>query len=270
VLGQSVTFTATITSTGGSIPDGEAIPFYDGNTQIGLGITAAGVATFTTSSLTGKTHTIKATYAGDSEFKTSSGTVTQIIELAPTTTSLSSSANPSSFGQSVTLTATVATSGGFTPTGTVTFKNGTTTLGTGKLDSTATATLTTTTLPLGSASLTASYGGDTENAKSTSSVLMQTINQAQITLSLASSPNPSGGGKPVKFTATLTSNGGLPTGQIVTFIYNNTALGTAKISGKTAIFSTTALPSGSDQVTATFAGTADYSSASNTVTQTVN
>jgi hypothetical protein len=270
VLGQSVTFTATITSTGGSIPDGEAIPFYDGNTQIGLGITAAGVATFTTSSLTGKTHTIKATYAGDSEFKTSSGTVTQIIELAPTTTSLSSSANPSSFGQSVTLTATVATSGGFTPTGTVTFKNGTTTLGTGKLDSTATATLTTTTLPLGSASLTASYGGDTENAKSTSSVLMQTINQAQITLSLASSPNPSGGGKPVKFTATLTSNGGLPTGQIVTFIYNNTALGTAKISGKTAIFSTTVLPPGSDQVSATYTGTADYSSAFDTVTQTVN
>src|SRR6202043_869132 len=115
LLNQPVTFTATITSTGGSVPDGEAIPFYDGTSQIGLGSTASGVATFTTSSLSAKTHAIKATYAGDSAFKTSSGTVMQIVELAPTTTSLSSSANPSSFGQSVMLTATVATSGGFTP-----------------------------------------------------------------------------------------------------------------------------------------------------------
>ena len=270
VLNEPVTFTATITSSGGSVPDGEAVPFFDGTTQIGLGSTASGVAMFTTSTLSGKTHSIKATYAGDTAFKTSTGMVTQIVELAPTTTSLNSSANPSNFGQSVTLTAGVATSGTFTPTGTVTFKNGSTTLGTAKLDSNATATLVTTKLPLGSASLTASYGGDTQNAKSTSTVLMQTINQAQISLSLASSPNPSGSGKPVKFTATLTNNGGLPNGQIVTFTYNSTTLGTAKISGKTAIFSTAALPTGSDQVSATYTGTADYSSASDAVTQTVN
>ncbi len=66
---------------------------------------------FTTSTLSGKTHSIKATYAGDTAFKTSTGMVTQIVELAPTTTSLNSSANPSNFGQSVTLTAGVATSG---------------------------------------------------------------------------------------------------------------------------------------------------------------
>jgi uncharacterized repeat protein (TIGR03803 family) len=270
LLDQPVTLTATITSSGGSVPDGEAIAFYDGTTQIGLGSTATGEATFITSSLSAKTHTIKAIYAGDSAFKTSSGTVKQIVELSPTTTSLSSSANPSNFGQSVTLTAVVANSGGPTPTGTVTFKNGTATLGSATLDSTGTATLATTKLPLGSDSLTADYDGDSQNQKSDSSVLMQTVTQAQITLSLASSPNPSSSGKPVKFTATLTSNGGLPNGQIVTFSYNNTTLGTAKISGGKAIFSTTALPIGADQVSASFAGNADYSPASNTVTQTVN
>jgi hypothetical protein len=152
----------------------------------------------------------------------------------------------------------------------VTFKNGAATLGSPTLDLTGTATLATTKLPLGSDSLTADYNGDSLNQKSDSSVLMQTVNQAQITLSLASSPNPSSSGKPVKFTATLTSNGGLPNGQIVTFSYNSTTLGTAKISGGKAIFSTTALPVGSDQVSASFAGNADYGPASNTVTQTVN
>jgi uncharacterized repeat protein (TIGR03803 family) len=270
LLDQPVTFTATITSSGGLVPDGEAIAFYDGTTQIGLGSTATGKATLTTSSLSAKTHIIKAIYAGDSAFKTSSGTVKQIVELSPTTTSLSSSANPSNFGQIVTLTAVVANSGGPAPTGTVTFKNGVATLGSATLVSPGTATLATTKLPLGSDLLTADYNGDSQNQKSTSSVLMQAVNQAQITLSLASSPNPSSSGKLVKFTATLTSNGGLPNGQIVSFSYNSTTLGTAKISAGKAIFSTTALPSGSDQVSATFAGTADYSSASDTITQTVN
>jgi hypothetical protein len=54
-------------------------------------------------------------------------------------------------------------------------------------------------------------------------------------------------------------------------VYNNSAtLGTATISGGKAIFTTSALPSGSGQVSATYTRTADYSSASDTVTQTVN
>jgi hypothetical protein len=75
----------------------------------------------------------------------------------------------------------------------------------------------------------------------------------------------------VKFTATLTSNGGLPSGQPVTFSYNGTTLGTANVNAKgVATFLTTALPHGSEMVTAAYAGTVDYSSASATVTQVVN
>jgi Bacterial Ig-like domain (group 3) len=75
----------------------------------------------------------------------------------------------------------------------------------------------------------------------------------------------------VKFTATLTSNGGLPAGGKVTFTFDGTTLGTATISaGGAAVFSTAALPHGSDTVNATYAGNSDYSAALASVIQEVN
>ena len=79
VVGQPVTFTATVTSEYGTIPNGELVTFYDGVTEIGTGTTTGGVATFPTSSLTVKTHAIKSTYAGDGTFTSSSGKVTQVV-----------------------------------------------------------------------------------------------------------------------------------------------------------------------------------------------
>jgi hypothetical protein len=79
-VGQPVTFTATVTWTYGTVPDGELVTFFDGTTTIGTGTTASGAATFTTSSLTATTHTIKATYAGDAKFKPSTGKVTQVVQ----------------------------------------------------------------------------------------------------------------------------------------------------------------------------------------------
>ncbi len=69
-VGQPVTFTATVTAKPkyGPIPDGELVTFLDNTTVIGTGATSGGVATLTTSSLSAKTHTIKATYAGDDTF----------------------------------------------------------------------------------------------------------------------------------------------------------------------------------------------------------
>ena len=89
--------------------------------------------------------------------------------LPASTTTLQASPTSANAGQSVTLTATVTSqSGTNTPTGTVTFYNGSTSLGTATLGSTGTATLSTTTLPVGSDSITASYGGDSNDAGSTS------------------------------------------------------------------------------------------------------
>jgi len=79
-VGQEVTFSATVTWTYGTVPNGEPVTFFDGTTAIGTATTAGGVATFKTSSLTVKTHTIKAAYAGDATFKPSSGKVTQVVE----------------------------------------------------------------------------------------------------------------------------------------------------------------------------------------------
>jgi hypothetical protein len=172
-VGQPVTFTATVTSTHGAIPDGEPVTFYDSKTAIGTSTTASGVATFTTSSLKAEAHTINAAYAGDDTFEPSTGLVRQLVDKYTTTTALSSSPNPSNYKQAVTFTATV-TSSGPTPTGKVEFKNGTKVMGSETMSG-GVATLTTSKLAVGSYSITAVYEGDANSAKSTSSVLDQVV-----------------------------------------------------------------------------------------------
>ena len=267
-----VTFTATVTSSFGSIPNGEVVTFYDGATEIGTGTTSGGVAMFSTSSLSAKSHMIKATYAGDATFNSSTGMVMQVVNpYTTTTTLLSASPNPSVYGQVVSVNAIVTTSGSTTPTGTVSFCNGASSLGTAILNSNGTATLITAKLPVGSDSLTATYQGDALNGTSTSSVVTETVTPAQIAVTLTSTPNPSKSGQSVNFTATLTSNGVLPNGQTITFSFHGTTLGTGTV-GVTgvAMFSTTSLPIGRDLVTAAYAGDANHTSASASVTQTVD
>ena len=188
---------------------------------------------------------------------------------AVTNTKLSSGTNPANYGQSVTLTAQVTAQGGGTPTGTVTFRNGKTLLGTGNLSG-GLATLSTAKLPVGSNSLTAEYNGDSANSKSLAS-LTQQVAQATVSLTLASTPNPSNLNQTVKFTATVSSSGSLPKGQKVTFSYGGSQLGTISITpAGTATFTTRALPAGTHSVTATYPGNADYTAASGSVSQTVN
>ena len=99
--------------------------------------------------------------------------------LGPTTTTLTSTPNPSNFGQPVTFTAT-ATSEGFkaTPTGTVTFFDGSTNLGSSNLNASAQATLNSSTLTVGTHNITATYNGDSNFASSTSSGVSQLVQGA--------------------------------------------------------------------------------------------
>ena len=133
-----------------------------------------------TTSLSVGGHTITAVYGGDTNFTGSTSTgLTQTVNKGATTTALTSSAEPQRFGQSVTFTATVSvtTPASGTPTGTVTFKDGATTLGTGTLygrggdlhDDLAVGRRT--------HSITAVYGGNSNFTGSTSSGLTQTVNQ---------------------------------------------------------------------------------------------
>jgi hypothetical protein len=66
--GQSVTFTASVSSIVGPAPDGEQVTFKDGSKVLGTGALSNGSATFTTSALTVKTHSISASYAGDGNY----------------------------------------------------------------------------------------------------------------------------------------------------------------------------------------------------------
>jgi hypothetical protein len=79
-VGQSVTFTATVTAHSGKVPDGETVTFTTGKTVLGMGSTSNGSANLTTSFSKAKTYTIKATYAGDDVFEPSAGTFKQIVD----------------------------------------------------------------------------------------------------------------------------------------------------------------------------------------------
>ena len=225
VFGQSVTFTATVAAVapGTGTPTG-TVTFNDGTTTLGTGtLNGSGVATFSTSTLTVGTHSITAVYGGDTNFTTS--TSTRRLpggEPGEHDDHGGLECQPQRVGQSVTFTATVAavSPGAGTPTGTVTFKDGTTTLGTGTLNGSGVATFSTSTLAVGTHSITAVYGGDTNFTTSTSSAVSQVVNQASTTTTLASSANPTVFGQSVTFTATVTAvspGAGTPTGT-VTFL----------------------------------------------------
>jgi Bacterial Ig-like domain (group 3) len=201
VFGQSVTFTATVapSSATGSTPTG-TVNFMEGTTTLGTETLSSGVATFSTSSLAVGTDSITAVYSGDTTYGTSTSTaVSQVVNMASSTTTLTSGTNPSVSGQSVTFTATVTpvSPGAGVPTGTVTFMNGTATLGTGTLSSTGVATFSTSSLTASASpySITAVYGGDTNFTTSTSSAVSQVVNLASSTTALASSANPSTSGE---------------------------------------------------------------------------
>jgi hypothetical protein len=280
VYGQSVTFTATVavSGLGAGTPTG-TVTFYDGSTKLGTGTLSNGVATFTTSSsaLAVGNDSITAVYGGDTNDKQStSNVVTQTVAQDSTKTALTSSVEPSVYGQSVKFTATVSvvSPGAGTPTGTVTFYDGTTKLGTGTLSG-GQASFTTSALSVGGHSITATYGGDTNDyGSTTSSAFSETVSQDTTATTLTSSGNTSVYGQPVTFTATVSvvsPGAGTPTGT-VTFMDGNTTLGTGTLSNDVATLTTSALPGGSNSVTATYGGdTNDHgSSTTSGVSQTVN
>ena len=174
IFGQSVSFTATVTSESG-IPGAE-VTFKNGNANLGTVTPVDGVATFATTSLAAGTHEITAVFDGGPNFSGSTSSVlSQVVSPATTTVTLTSSLNPSTFGQSVKFTATVNPQFSGTPGAPVTFKDGSATLG-AVTPVGGVATLTTTSLAVGTHSITAAFGGGPNFSASTSSVLSQAVN----------------------------------------------------------------------------------------------
>jgi len=188
--------------------------------------------------------------------------------LIATSTSLVSSLNPSNFGQSVMFTATVS-SGSGTPTGTVTFNDGTTALGTVALSG-GQAQLSTSTLSAGTHSITATYSGTSTFSTSRSATLSQSVTAAKATTTttLASSLNPSVSGQSVTFTANVTPSTATGT---ATFYDNGVSIGSATLSSGTAKLSISTLSVGTHPITVTYNGDSnDSTSTSNIVSQTVS
>jgi len=80
-LGESVTFTATVSSIAGPPPNGEQVVFKSGATVLGDGSLTNGVTTFTISSLAAGNHKITATYSGDTIYASDkSAVLTQVVD----------------------------------------------------------------------------------------------------------------------------------------------------------------------------------------------
>ncbi len=173
---------------------------------------------------------------------------------AGTVTSLGSSLNPSTFGQSVTFTAQVVSTTAGTPTGQVRFYNGINAMGTVNLSG-GIAHFSTASLGGGAHSITAQYLGSTLFLTS-STAITQTVKPAPSSSRLVSSLNPSTYGKAVTFTATVSSGVGTPTGT-VTFKNGGAAMGTKALAGGVAAFTTSGLTGGTHTITAVYNGSAN-------------
>ena len=196
-----------------------------------------------------------------------SGTL-QVQPLSQPTVTLSSSANPSQVGQSVTLTAIVqALTGLPTPTGTVKFLDGATSLGSAVLNSSGQATWTPK-LAVGTHSLTASYGGNASYNPATSNTVIQVVYLYATQTALTSSVNPSMAGQTVTFTAIVTSPAGVPAGSVQFMDGAANLGGPVALSKGSAVLATSALAAGTNNFTAVYSGNTSFSSStSNTVAQ---
>lgn len=155
--GTPVTFTAqTAAFATGSMT------FYDGATIIGTGTISGGIATYTTTTLATGSHSVTASYGGDSNYSPAgSDVLTEVITRTAATVTLTSTVNPSAYGETTTFTFTATGVAGLgTPSGTVVISDGATWLATPPLDASGVARFTTAALLVGSHTLTAVYGGD--------------------------------------------------------------------------------------------------------------
>ena len=279
-LTNPVTFTATVLGNNSSTPTGNVF-FKDGAASIGTAaVNNLGVATFTTSTLAAGTHSITASYQGDQDYATSvSASLTETVDKVGTATALTSSANPADAGAAVKFSVTVTGASPTTPnvaiTGTVTLMDGPTAIGTGALaalgtnPATGSTVISVSALAIGTHPITAVYAGDANYYASTSGILSETINLATSTNTLAASTTTPIATRPVTLTATLSSNGGTPTGS-VTFLDGAIAIGVGNLANGIASVTTATMTVGPHAITAVYGGDAkDGASTSNVVTVTV-
>jgi hypothetical protein len=239
--GQQVMLTATLAPYSGQnhTTDTEGIAIYSGSTVVGTAPLSSGVSTLNITSLPSGPYSLTASFAGDTNFLASnSAAVPFSVTKATPTIGLTAAPNPVALQSTATLTATVSSVVG-TPTGSVVFSDGSTSLGTVPL-SNGLATLNVSTLVAGTHSLTAAYGGDNNFASLTSSPVAEIVQNFALSIdSSAKSQTVSPGGtasynllvnplgvnafqNAISFTAS-----GLPAGATATFSPQSISAGSA-------------------------------------------
>jgi len=265
--------TVTVTGvTGAPLPTG-TVNFADGSTSLGSATlnSATGAATFTATMPTGGARTVTASYMGDGNYAASSGATAVQVTVA-TTTTLTAPAT-AIYGASFTLSATVSATGSV-PTGSLSFYDGTTLLGTAQTLVNGTASLSGVTLLGGAHNLTAVYAGTATYVTSTSSISVVTVSTASTTTLLAITPTTLIVNGSATFTTTITSTvspSTPPTGT-VTFTDGSTSLGVASVASSTGTATITVplTTLGSNAIKTCYSGDTNYAASCVTVNVTVN
>ena len=232
--GGSVTFTATFSVSGLT----GAVTFMDSGTQIGAGTITGATATYTTSGLAIGTHSITASWPGNSTYPPiTSSPVLQQVQNTPAVYSLS----PTSGVVDTPVTIAGINFGASQGTSTVTFN------GTAATISNWSATSIAAVVPSGATTgnVVVTVNGSASNG----------VPFTVLTETLTSSANPSSDGGSVTFNATFSVSG--LTGA-VTFMDSGIQIGAGTITGSTATYSTSSLAIGTHSITASWPGNSTY------------
>ncbi|WP_170314245.1 Ig-like domain repeat protein, partial [Streptomyces angustmyceticus] len=244
VVGEAVAFTAVVTGvppTTGTPTGTVTFDFGDGSAPVPAALTdGAATVSHVYTAPSGTPYEVSVSYGGDVFFVPSSGTDTQVVGAASTTTTVQVSPDPSLAGQGVTLVARVAPvpPGDGAPTGTVTFDfgDGTPTVTAPLTGGAATVTHAYDDAAEDPYTITAAYSGDGNFTASTGTDT-QTVQQAASNTDLSLAPNPSVAGQPVTATATVITvppGAGSPTGTVTFDFGDGTAPVTVPLTGGTA------------------------------------
>jgi len=285
-LGASVLVhvTVAVQSPGSGTPSG-SVTIADGAATCAATLDASGAGSCSlTPPAPAGTHSLSAAYAGTQNFAASTGTASLTVNAGSAGTVLTSSSNPSVFGDSITLTATVTPQpGNPAPTGTVDFLDGGTAIAdcTGVALSGGSAACTTSTLSVGSHAMQANYSGDSNTSASTGT-LTQVVAQATTAMTLIAAPNPADVGQTVTLTATVTATtqgnashhaaalAAVPTGA-VTFYDGAAPIGSGTLDANgIATLGIASFDAGVHSLSAVYAGNDAFAQATASATVTVN
>jgi len=274
--GQAVVLHAAVkAATGTAIPSG-SVAFSDGATVLGsANLDTSGAASLTVTSFAIGSHTLTASYAGNTSLQGStSAAVVQVVSTSSTSVALSTSPNPSTLGQAVALTAVVRAVTGGSPAGVVVFNEGTSVLGSANLDATGTAVLTLSSFAVGSHNLTATYAGNSNLQGSASAVVTQVVNRSAVQITIGSSANPAVFGQSVTLqiavTPAVAGNTRIPTGS-VSFTDGAAIIGQVPLDATGhAVFTTSNLSASTHTISATYAGDTNFLGASASLAQVIN